>query len=164
MGKALAKNLPDVAKIHASNAIRHHNTHLQLLKLASRVDAAAARIQTALTMRQVSQSMVGVVKGMDKALQSMNLEQISLIMDRFESQFEELDLQGEAVGGAMEGTSILQLAPQHQVDELLQQAAEEQGLVLGQRLGESVVPTGISAVQEPDQLQERLAKLRNLAS
>jgi charged multivesicular body protein 1 len=40
------------------------------------VDAVASRVQTAVTMRKMTQSMAGVVKGMDKAMKNMNLEQV----------------------------------------------------------------------------------------
>ena len=36
--------------------------------------------------------MGGVVKGLDKALNSMDLQKVSQIMDKFESQFEDLDV------------------------------------------------------------------------
>lgn len=52
--------------------------------MASRLDACASRIETAVRMGQVTTSMQGVVKGMDKGLKSMNIEQISQTMDRFE--------------------------------------------------------------------------------
>ena len=37
--------------------------------------------------------MQGVVKAMDSAMKSMNLEKISTLMDRFEKDFEDLDVQ-----------------------------------------------------------------------
>ena len=52
--------------------------------MASRLDACASRIETAVRMGQVTTSMQGVVKGMDKGLKSMNIEEISQTMDRFE--------------------------------------------------------------------------------
>ena len=36
--------------------------------------------------------MGNVVKGMDSAMKSMDLEKISAIMDKFESHFEDLDV------------------------------------------------------------------------
>lgn len=36
----------------------------------------ASRVQTAVTMRQVTGSMANVVRGMDGAMKSMNLEQV----------------------------------------------------------------------------------------
>lgn len=44
------------ARIYASNAIRKKNEALNLLRLSSRIDATASRVQTAVTMRKVEQS------------------------------------------------------------------------------------------------------------
>lgn len=67
------------ARIYASNAIRKKNEGLNLLRLSSRIDAVASRVQTAVTMRNVTMSMASVVKGMDKAMESMNLEKVSTV-------------------------------------------------------------------------------------
>lgn len=37
--------------------------------------------------------MAGVVRAMDAAMKSLNLEKISSLMDKFEKQFEDLDVQ-----------------------------------------------------------------------
>jgi len=42
------------ARIYAENAIRKKNEGLNYLRLASRVDAVANRVQTAMTMKTVS--------------------------------------------------------------------------------------------------------------
>ena len=42
------------AKIYAENAIRKKNESLNYLRFASRVDAVASRIQSALAMKQVT--------------------------------------------------------------------------------------------------------------
>lgn len=46
------------ARIYASNAIRKKNESLNLLKLSSRIDAVASRVQTAITMRKVKYIML----------------------------------------------------------------------------------------------------------
>ena len=74
--QALQQGNTDGARIYAANAIRKKNESLNLLRLASRVDAVASRVETAVTMRQVSGNMASVVKGMDKAMESMNLERV----------------------------------------------------------------------------------------
>jgi division protein CdvB (Snf7/Vps24/ESCRT-III family) len=38
----------------------------------------ASRVQTAVTMRQVTGSMMNVVKGMDQAMKAMDLEKVQL--------------------------------------------------------------------------------------
>ena len=77
--KALAEGNVDTAKIYAANAIRKKNEGLNLIRLASRIDATASRVQTAVTMKQVTKSMTLVVSGMESAMKQMNLEQVLLI-------------------------------------------------------------------------------------
>lgn len=43
----------EVARIHAENAIRQKNQSVNFLRMSARVDAVAARVQTAVTMNQV---------------------------------------------------------------------------------------------------------------
>jgi charged multivesicular body protein 1 len=66
----------DGARIYAANSIRKKSESLNLLRLASRIDAVASRVETATTMRQVTGNMTSVVKGMDKAMETMNLERV----------------------------------------------------------------------------------------
>lgn len=115
------------ARIHAENAIRQKNQALNYLRMSARVDAVASRVQTALTTRKVTQSMAGVVKAMDAAMKSMNLEKISGLMDKFESQFEDLDVQSSYMENAMSQTTTTNV-PQNDVDALMQQVADEAGL------------------------------------
>merc|ERR1712077_117755 len=91
--KAIEKGNMEVARIHAENAIRKKNESLNLLRTSARVDAVASRVQTAVTTKRVTTSMQGVVKAMDSAMKSMNLEKISNLVDKFENEFENLDVQ-----------------------------------------------------------------------
>ncbi|KAJ1940306.1 Vacuolar-sorting protein SNF7 [Linderina macrospora] len=154
---AIQKGDNESARIYASNAIRKKNESLNLIRLSSRIDAVASRVQTAVMMRQVTGSMANVVRGMDRAMESMNLEKISMVMDKFESQFEDLDVQTGYMEGAMGGVTTLS-TPQDEVDGLMQQVADEAGLELNQELGSMVAP---QALPEDSELTERLAKLRN---
>ncbi|EIE78462.1 hypothetical protein RO3G_03166 [Rhizopus delemar RA 99-880] len=155
------------ARIYASNAIRKKNEALNLLKLSSRIDAVASRVQTAITMRKVSNSMASVVKGMGRAMETMNLEQISMVMDKFESQFEDLDVQTGYMEGAMAGTTTLN-TPQDEVESLMHQVADEHGLELNDTLNElepskTLADGSASKQKEKDEdkmLTERLRALR----
>ncbi|EDO18130.1 hypothetical protein Kpol_1031p34 [Vanderwaltozyma polyspora DSM 70294] len=155
----------EIAKIYASNAIRKKNEHLKLLKLASRIDSVASRVQTAVTMRQVSTSMAQVCRGMDKALQSMNLQQITMIMDKFEQQFEDLDASVnvyEDMGVSADAT----LVDSDKVDELMNKVADENGLELKQSARLDSLPeikqseTPEINTEKEDQLAQRLKALR----
>ena len=74
--KAIEKGNMDVARIHAENAIRQKNQSLNYLRMSARIDAVASRVQTAVTTKRVTSSMQGVVKAMDSAMKSMNLEKV----------------------------------------------------------------------------------------
>ena len=60
--------------------------------MASRIDACSSRIEGAVRMNQVTDSMKGVVRAMDKGINAMDIDQISKLMDKFEQQFEDLDV------------------------------------------------------------------------
>ncbi|KAG8327237.1 Charged multivesicular body protein 1b [Homalodisca vitripennis] len=150
----------EVARIHAENAIRQKNQAVNYLRMSARVDAVASRVQTALTTRKVTQSMAGVVKAMDAAMKSMNLEKISSLMDKFENQFEDLDVQSSYMENTMSQT-VTTSVPQNDVDGLLQEVADEAGLDLNLELPQAgCVGTSTQVSQEQDELTQRLARLR----
>ncbi|XP_026469330.1 charged multivesicular body protein 1b-like [Ctenocephalides felis] len=161
--KAIQKGNMEGARIHAENAIRQKNQALNYLRMSARVDAVAVRVQTALTTRRVTHSMAGVVRAMDAAMKGMNLEKISYLMDKFESQFEDLDVQTSYMENAMHTTTTTTV-PQGDVDQLMQQVADEAGLELNMELPQGISSTAMGAStqasQEQEELNQRLAKLR----
>jgi len=162
--KAIEKGNMEVAKIHAENAIRQKNQSLNFLRMSARVDATASRVQSAVTTRKVTKSMEGVVKGMSAAMKSMNLEKISTLMDKFEKEFEDLDVQTSVMEGAMSQTTATNI-PQGSVDNLMKQAADEAGLELNMELpgaAEATIGQSTAASTEQDELSQRLARLRQV--
>jgi len=163
--KALQQGNNDGARIYASNAIRKKSEALNLLRLSSRIDAVASRVETAVTMRAVTGNMTSVVRGMDKAMESMNLERISLVMDKFEGQFADLEVQTSTMEDAMLSTSAVS-TPQDQIDQLLRQTAEEANIELQHDLaaksldGVANLGTQDKVRNEDDKLAERLRALR----
>lgn len=162
--KCIQKGNMDGARIHAENAIRNKSQALNYLKMAARVDAVASRVQTAVTQRKVTSSMAGVVKNLDSAMKSMNLEKISGLMDKFEHQFEDLDVQTQFMDQSM-GNTVATSIPEDQVGSLMTQVADEAGLDMGMDLPQgSNATVGITSTQassDQDELTTRLAKLRN---
>ncbi|KAI1294725.1 Charged multivesicular body protein 1b [Halotydeus destructor] len=165
--KAIQKGNIEGAKIHAENAIRQKNQALNYLRMSARVDAVASRVQTAVTTKRVTSSMTSVVKAMDVAMKSMSLEKISTVMDKFEKQFEDLDVQSSYMENTM-SSSVASSVPQNDVDSLMMQVADEAGLELNMQLpqeGTSTISTPASATAasvEQDDLTQRLAKLRQM--
>jgi len=160
---AMDKGNMDGARIYAQNAIRKKNESLNYLKLESRIDAVASRLDTAIKMKSVSQAMGKVVQGMDKVLQTMDPEKIAKVMDKFEKDFEQLDVTVDFMDNAI-GTTTALTTPEDQVNDLMSQIRDQSDLSAGAKIGEvrtgSGLPAGQQAAQETDDLSQRLAALK----
>ncbi|ELK02888.1 Charged multivesicular body protein 1a [Pteropus alecto] len=162
--KALQQKSVECARVYAENAIRKKNEGVNWLRMASRVDAVASKVQTAVTMKGVTKNMAQVTKALDRALSSMDLQKVSAVMDRFEQQVQNLDVHTSVMEDSMSSATTL-TTPQEQVDSLIVQIAEENGLEVLDQL--SQLPEGASAVGESsvrsqeDQLSRRLSPPRS---
>ncbi len=127
MRKAMEKGNTDVAKIYAENAIRDKTGSLNYLRLASRIEATAQRLNTAVKMKSLTKDMSDIVRSMDVAMKSMDVEKITQIMVTFEKQFENLDQSTSAMEKAMQQSTSSSM-PEDQVEELMTRVAKEHGL------------------------------------
>lgn len=154
------------ARIYGQDVIRERNQALHQLRLASRLDACCSRVETAVRMSQVSSNMKGVVQGMSNCLQSMDAERLATLMDKFEEQFEDLDVNTGFMEGTMNRTSAA-ATPSGAVDELIGRVADEHNLELGEAFQDAGPVGHLSPLQtarpskgaESD-LEARLANLR----
>lgn len=125
------------------------------LRLSSRIDAVAQRVNTAVKMQSLTKDMSGIVKSMDQVMKTMNVEKINEVMDKFEQQFENLDL----ATGVMENSmvsSTAQSMPESQVENLMQQVADEHGLEFSSGLNQ--LPNGINKLGQKVPAEEQKAK------
>ena len=161
--KCLEKGDVERGRIYAENAVRKKNESLNYLRMSAKVDATASRVQSAVTMKGVAKNMEGVVKALDKAINSMELQKISEVMDKFESQFEDLDVHTSVMENAM-GTATTTSTPASQVDDLIKQVAEENGLEVAAALPATstgtIGETVAASATTDDPLSRRLAALR----
>eukprot|EP00162_Nutomonas_longa_P007634 comp17922_c0_seq1/m.31113 comp17922_c0_seq1/g.31113 ORF comp17922_c0_seq1/g.31113 comp17922_c0_seq1/m.31113 type:complete len:209 (+) comp17922_c0_seq1:37-663(+) len=167
--KCIEKGNSDGAKIHAQNSIRFKNQSMNTLKLASRVDAVAGRLENAIRMGQVSAAMSKIVSTMGSALGSLDLQKISSSMEAFDKTFENIDIASATIEDSMAQSSA-SLTPEDQVSELIMKVADEHSLQLKGELEEFAVskktPVSESAskdkepAEEEDDLMARLAKLK----
>ncbi|CAA9966783.1 hypothetical protein CFE70_009697 [Pyrenophora teres f. teres 0-1] len=160
--KAMKQGHNDIARIYAGNAIRKQNEKLNLLQLASRVDAVAGRVQTAVTMRQITGNMMKVNRSLDVAMKSMSPERIASVMVDFEKQFENVDSATELYQDITSSATAVG-TPQEDVDRLMAQAADKAGVDLQQDL-QAATPAKTKVgptEQEEEAFTERLRALRN---
>ena len=81
-------------------------------------------------------------------------------MDKFEQQFEDLDVQSSYMENAM-GSTTATATPQDEVDLLMQKVADEAGLEMNATLTSASAPQKLGANEvEEDRLGERLRALR----
>ncbi|KAM3870012.1 charged multivesicular body protein 1a-like [Diretmus argenteus] len=141
--KALQQKNVECARVYAENAIRKKNEGLNWLRMSSRVDAVASKVQTAVTMKGVTKNMSQVTKALDKALGSMDLQKVSAVMDKFETQVQNLDVHTAVMEDSMSSATTL-TQPQDQVDDLIHQIAEESGLEVMDQLEQ--LPAGATSL------------------
>lgn len=166
--KYIAQKDPATARIYAENAIRKKNESLNYLRMAGRLDATISRLESMQQIKSISKQMGSVVKGLDHAMQTMNLEEISTVMDKFESQFEELDVHSKTLEDGI-GATMHTTAPEEQIDALLQEVGQEHDLDVAEMFEDTSVPAtenkdtkavGSLSRKEEDALEARLAQLR----
>ena len=58
-----------------------------MLRLSSRLDGVASKLEMSLQMKNVTRNMGGIVKNLDKAMKQMNLEQVKNFRDFITFQF-----------------------------------------------------------------------------
>ncbi|KAJ8111254.1 hypothetical protein OPT61_g6108 [Boeremia exigua] len=158
--KAMKQGHNDIARIYAQNAVRKQNEKLNLLQLASRVDAVAGRVQTAVTMRQITGNMMKVNRSLDMAMKSMSPERIAAVMVDFEKQFENVDSATELYQDVTSSATAVG-TPQEDVDRMMAQAADKAGVELQSDLQEAPKTKVGPTEQEEDAFTERLRALRN---
>lgn len=117
-------------------------------------------------MNQVTSNMKGVVRGMSNCLESMDAEKLAALMDKFEEQFEDLDVNTGFMESTMNRTSAVS-TPSGQVDELIARVADEHNLELGEAfqeagpVGQKLQPLQTARPETPEgDLAARLANLR----
>jgi len=85
-------------------------------------------------------------------------------MEKFESQFEDLDVHTSVMEGAM-STATTSTTPENQVEALMKQVAEENGLEITEQLAsvpaDSVAVPHAETATADDALGKRLAALRS---
>jgi len=161
----IEKGNQDGARIFAENAIRNEKQALQYLKMQARLDAVASKLQGANQMQNVVSQMGMVTTNLESALQTMDVNQIASVMDKFEKQFEDLGMAEATMDNAVSDT-MAGSTPVGEVDMLLQKVADQHQLNLGTAFGNTSVPTGVgaqpaasAAAPQQDDLQARFNKL-----
>ncbi|CAD6963122.1 unnamed protein product [Tilletia laevis] len=138
----------------------------QAKKAAKDEVAEKAKLKKALAQGNTEGARIYASNAIRKKNESLNLlrlgsriDAIALVMDKFENQFEDMDAQTSYMEGAISQQSA-QTTPLDQVDLLMQQVADENGIEIKQRVGEVDLVVGKVAALSPAAQQEQAEKER----
>ena len=156
------------ARIYAQDAIRHKNEANNMLRMQSRMDAVASKIESSIMMSKVTPQMAKVTRRMKGVLRIMKPEKVGKTMDQFESICEDLDVRVAGMDASISQTTATS-TPESDVDSLMEQTAAE----IGTKIDAELMGAGdISALKDPkvkqrqkereaeQQLEDRLRQLR----
>lgn len=149
----LEKGMIDIARIHAENAIRKKNESLNYLRLASKMDAVASRIQSASRTESMTNNFARVIPQMNRVMKNMKLENISQTMTDFEKCFENLDVASGFINESLNQTTSVS-APKEQVDGLLGEIASEHNIKVSEDL-----LSPMSGISVPNRVEESKANV-----
>jgi len=162
--KAIEKGNQDMARIYATNAIRKKNEAVNYMRMAARFDVVASQLRKAVSQNAVTNVMAQAVQGLDAAFRAENMDQMTLMMGRFENQLGMMETQGAFMDDTMNAMGTL-TTPTNEVDGLIQQVADEHGLALNSALQGQGVPTAspiLSPRAAADQEEDLTARLNAL--
>ena len=163
--EAIAKENVEGARIHAENAVRMEAQGLNYLRLASRIDAVASRLDAQVKMQQIMGDMTEVTNALGEALGSMDVERIARTMDTFEQQLSSSEVSDKTMNDAFNQTSGM-ATPHDRVDEMLNMVGAQYELEVGRfTLGQGVegLPVKTNDDMNPNSAESLEARLNELS-
>lgn len=132
--KAIEKGDYENAKVLANDAIRARKEAQRDKAMASKVDTIASRLQSAMNTQKLTSSMRDLTEKMVGASNCMDMVKMTQTLDSFEKMFDNIDVHAgmmdQVFDNVNEGTSN-----EMEVNDLLQQVAEQNGLKLADEMG-----------------------------
>ncbi|KAL6992847.1 Charged multivesicular body protein 1b [Sarracenia purpurea var. burkii] len=96
-------NMDDARIYNIENGIHKHSNQMNYLRLASRLDAGVAKLNTQAKMTTISKSMSSIVKSLESSLASNNLQKMLKMIDQFERRFVNMEVHAEFMESSMHG-------------------------------------------------------------
>ena len=105
MKQGIKERYREGAHIYAQDTIRKNNQALAHLCMKSRIKVCVSPVEMAVQMGQVTGSIKGVIGRIKRLLASIDINQILTLMDKFERQFEDLDVETQYMESSMNATT-----------------------------------------------------------
>jgi len=170
--KKMAKdNQMDAVKIMAKDLVRTRRYVKKFILMKANIQAVSLKVQTLRSQNAMAMAMKGVTRALQSMNKQMNLPQIQRIMADFEKQSEIMDMKEEMMNDAIDDV-MGDEEDEEESDAVVTQVLDELGVQLNQQLSDlpqadsSLKPTANAsktpvAVTDADaDLQARLDNLR----
>jgi charged multivesicular body protein 1 len=144
--RAIRQGDAEAARLYAQSAIRERRAALDCLRLAARVGGAATQAEQALRLQAVGAALADVTKAVGVAAKKMDIQQLTMTMDKFDKQLEDLNVATEYVGQTVDRAAT-SITPADEVDRLIEQVADEYKLELTDQM--VAVPSRAAVVVAP---------------
>lgn len=158
-----------IARIHASSAIREKKRQVSLKAEAARADVIINELKAAQSTRDTSRTLALASKGLDAASKSVNLENLLTHANNFLARSEDFKIASSAIENVAQGVSQQEYGAEGEaeVDRMMEQLADEAGVDLRMALEADSAPkedvkdtTKHADAEVEDALGARLRALR----
>eukprot|EP01114_Cavostelium_apophysatum_P011197 TRINITY_DN253_c0_g1_i1.p1 TRINITY_DN253_c0_g1~~TRINITY_DN253_c0_g1_i1.p1 ORF type:complete len:211 (+),score=79.08 TRINITY_DN253_c0_g1_i1:120-752(+) len=162
MKKLAKQGQMGAVKIMAKDLVRTRNNVTKFYKMRTELQAVSLRIQTIKSHQAMAEAMRGVTKAMMTMNRQMNLPAMQRIMMEFEKQSEAMEMKEEMMNDTMDDV-FEQEGEEAETEEVINQVLDEIGINLSSQLADapttSTKPQAQKAEEDLD-LQARLDNLR----
>lgn len=141
--KAMKNREFQIARIHASSAVREKRRQVTLRSEAARADVIINELKAAQSTRDTSRTLALASRGLDAASKSVNLEHLVSHANNFLARSEDFRIASSAIDDVAQGVSMQEAGAEGEadVDKLMEQLADDAGVDMRVALDADTAPT-----------------------
>ncbi|KAK9894209.1 Snf7-domain-containing protein [Cystobasidium minutum MCA 4210] len=143
-------------KVMAKDLVRTRRYISKFYSMRTQLQAVSLRLQTLRSNEQMAQAMKGATRAMALMSKTMNLPQISKILQDFERESSSMDMKEEMMSDTIDDVMEDEgETEEEESDKILKQVLDEIGVSVSQQLGET--PEGLGAPQVETERRQAVA-------
>lgn len=131
-----------IARIHASSAVREKRRQVTLRAEAARADVIINELKAAQSTRDTSRTLSMASRGLDAASKSVNLETLVSHANNFLARSEDFKIASSAIEDVASGVSMQEYGAEGEtdVDRMMEQLADDAGVDMRLALEQDAAP------------------------
>ncbi|EIM22026.1 Snf7-domain-containing protein [Wallemia mellicola] len=138
-------------KLMAKDLVRTRKYIQKFYQMRTQLQAVSLRIQTLRSNQQMSEAMRGATKSMAMMNRSLNLPQITRIMNEFERESSSMDMKEEMMSDAVDDVMEDDQGEEEE-EKIVGQVLDEIGVTLNQQLADTPDTLAQTSQKQPDKL------------